>query len=360
MTREGLVRLRQRSLHLARRTKEPTAVVRSLLAVQSQDYGPAKWSIASRTLGAREPEVERLLADGTILRTHVLRPTWHLVAAEDIAWLLDLTGPRVLASMNSRYRDLGLEDGDLSKSDRLIRRSLRGGEQLTRKELDSMLERSGVWTEGQRLPHILMHSELRGTICSGVPQGRTQTYALLEDRAPNARTLARDDALAELVARFFSSHGPATPKDLRWWSSLTLADIRAGIEVVGKGLRTEVVGDRTYLRIPGAMPRRGTPQVRLLHTYDEYIVGYSESRDLAHDPDSPKRAAVGDFSPLVILNGSIVGRWKRQIRGGRLGVSIVLQRELSAAATKALEDEIARLGRFHGLEPEPTITEEPD
>jgi hypothetical protein len=212
--------------------------VRWLGAAQSQDYHPAKWSVAERTGGVGDATMDRAFADGTILRTHILRPTWHFVLPADIRWLLQLTAPRVHALNAYPYRRLGLDDAVLAKSAALLAGALRGGNQRTRKELGAVLEGAGVATDGFRLAYILMHAELNGLVCSGAPRGRQHTYALLDERAER-RT--RDEALAKLTLRYFTSHGPATAKDLRWWSSLTAADVATGLELVGSQLGREVV-----------------------------------------------------------------------------------------------------------------------
>jgi len=202
-------------------------------AVQAQEYALAKWSLGQRSRDAHDAIVEQAIADGAILRTHVLRPTWHFVLPEDIRWMLDLTGPRVQASTGSYLRKLGLDEDVLMKANTKIERALRGGNQLMRKELKVVLEKGGIEVDGVRLGFIMGDAELNGLVCSGARRGKQHTYALLSERAPDARVLDPDVALLELTLRYFTSHGPATVKDFNWWSSLRMADIRTGIEMAG-------------------------------------------------------------------------------------------------------------------------------
>jgi hypothetical protein len=169
--------------------ESPADVVQWLCAVQSQDYGPAKWSVAERTRSFTDAAMDKAFADGDILRTHVLRPTWHFVAPADIRWMLELTAPRVHALNAYMYRQLELDEKVLAKCTTLLLAALQGGNQLTRKELESIFEKTGIVTKGFRVAYILMNAELNGVVCSGALKGRQHTYALVEERAPQAISL---------------------------------------------------------------------------------------------------------------------------------------------------------------------------
>jgi hypothetical protein len=328
----------------------PEAVVGWLGAVQSQDFGPAKWSVAQRTSGAGDAEVDRAVAEGAILRTHVLRPTWHFVAAADIRWLLELTAPRVHALSAHYYRQLGLDDEAFRRSSAVLVGALEGGAQLTRKQLAATLEAAGIGLGGFRLAYLLMNAELQGIVCSGAPRGKQQTYALLEQRAPQAASLPHEQALAELTVRYFTSHGPATVRDLGWWSSLTAADIRQGLELAGSRLQREVV-DGVDFWFAGSPPttRPASPQVHLLQGYDEYIVGYSQSRsvlNLAGRTLLPTRPV---FIGVVILDGQLAGHWKRTVGRDTVAFEVALYEPFDDAQTKALQAAADRHGEFLGL-----------
>jgi hypothetical protein len=331
----------------------PEYVVGWLGAVQSQDYGPAKWSVGMRQRRATDAALERAFDEGTILRTHVLRPTWHFVLPADIRWLLAATAPRIEAGNAGRYRQLGLDAATLRRSEKVLAGALRGGEQLTRKELAAVLVAAGISVEGQRLPHILMNAELHATICSGARRGRQHTYALLEERAPDARDLPRDEALAELARRYFSSHGPATAKDFATWASLTLADVRMSVEAAGAALRREDIGGVSFWCAADAQrkaPALRSPSVRLLQGYDEYIMGYTETKHVLARPGtvwSPATPPV--FALVILLDGRGAGFWRRTITKGGVVIEAALMEPFDAAQMQALEDEAARYGEFLGL-----------
>jgi winged helix DNA-binding protein len=327
----------------------PTEVVRWLGAVQSQDYGPAKWSIAQRMTEVDDGALDRAFDDGDFLRTHVLRPTWHFVLPEDIRWLLALTGPRVHALNAYAYRRVGLDDDTRRKSGRLLARTLRGGEQRTRKELKVVLERAGIATEGFGLAYILINAELEGIICSGARRGKQHTYALLDERVPPAESMPRDEALGELIRRYFTSHGPATAKDLRWWSSLTLSDITRGVEIAGSQLTHEVIDGVGYWSgTTTSFDEEVSPTVHLLQAYDEYIVGYTESKFVL-DPSGGARSLPPGrpmFNHAVILDGRVAGHWKRTLTKGSVAIEAALYEPFDGAATRALQAEADAHGRF--------------
>ncbi len=227
--------------------RKPEDVVAWLGAVQAQEYPGARWALGLRAKGLTDAAVERAFDDGRILRTHVMRPTWHFVTPADIRWLLALTSPRVHAASAYIYRQTGLDPAGLKRSRVIFERALRDRVHLTRAELGAALARGGLVAAGLRLASFVMHAELEGVICSGPRRGKQFTYALLDERAPGARTLDRDQSLAEIVRRFFTSHGPATVRDFVWWSGLTVRDAQAGIEMVKPPLARHVNGERSVL-----------------------------------------------------------------------------------------------------------------
>lgn len=349
MDAEHIARWRMHNQRLSGRLfSSPEDTIRWLVAVQSQDFGPAKWSVGVRTDGVTDADLDRAYADGTILRTHLLRPTWHFVLPEDVGWLLEFTAPRIRVRNGHRYRQLGLDEDVRTRSRRLIERALDGGDHRTRAELEAVLRNGGIDTTGQRLPYLLMDAEVEGIVCSGRPSGKTHTYALLDERAPGARTLSRDDALAELVSRFFASHGPATEKDLQSWSSLTLAEIRRGTAMAEFDLKCDVVGERSYWYV-GRRPDRepAGPTAHFLQGYDEYFVGYRESRD-AVDASGIARASEAEvsFNGEVVLDGQRAGRWRRALRKETVTFDVVVYRPLETGERAAVEAAADRFGAF--------------
>jgi hypothetical protein len=229
----------------------------------------------------------------------------------------------------------------------VLTKNLGGGVHLTRKEIGALLERSGIDATGLRLGYFLMRAELDALICSGARRGKQQTYALLEERAPDARTIDRDEALGELTRRYFTSRGPATVKDYARWSSLTISDCKKAVEIVGAELERSVIGDRTYWFAPFALPaKRRVKVVDLVQVYDECLMGYSESRDvLAGDAPAPENP----YMHVVLLDGKPIGRWKRIETRAGVEIETALDRPMDGAETRALERAVERFGRFVGL-----------
>ena len=248
MANTGIAHRRLLNQRIAQPTfKKPVEVVNWLGAVQAQDFGAAKWAVGLRMAGGNDLEVEQAVNEGTILRTHVLRPTWHFVTPADIRWLLALTGPRVNAANATWYRQLELDEAVFRQTNKLIEKALEGGKQLTRPELATILQQAGIAAQDTvRLSFIVMRAELDGLICNGANQGKQITYALLEERVPPVRPLTREEALAEITRRYFISHGPATIADFGWWSGLTAADARAGLKLVEDEIEHEVIDGQTF------------------------------------------------------------------------------------------------------------------
>jgi hypothetical protein len=331
----------------------PADVVRWFGAVQSQDFGPAKWSLGERLPGTTDAEVQRSFDAGEFLRTHVLRPTWHFVTPEDIRWLLRLTGPRVHAVNGYAYRRAGLDDRAFAKAHDLLGEALDGGACRTRKELADVVGGVGLPSTGFGLGYLLMHAELDGLICSGPVRGKQHTYTLLEARVPAAPERDPDEALAELVIRYFSSHGPATAKDLRWWSSLTLADIARGVELAGDRLRHDLVDGVSYWSGWQERAALASPTVHLVQGYDEYVVAFAESKYALDASGAARALPPGTTVPkgVLLLDGQVAGHWRRTSTKDALLVEAVLYRELTPAQSRALDAAAARQAAFLNLSP---------
>lgn len=325
----------------------PEGLVGWLGAVQSQEYADAKWALGIRSPGMTDAQVEQAFTDGRILRTHVMRPTWHFVTPEDIRWLLALTAPRVHAVSAYYYRSHGLDETLLRRCDEVIARGLQGGQQLTRAELAEKLAAAGVEAAGNRLAHIVMHAELEGVVCSGARRGKQFTYALLDERAPNARVLARDEALVELVRRYFSSHGPAQVQDFVWWSGLTVADTKAGLEMLKGEIVSELIGGKTYWYAASQVAAQtvAAPKVYLLHAYDEYGVAYKDRADFLN-PAFAGDANTAVYSGYFLIDGQVAGNWKRTFRKKVTLIEYAAFRELSSAESAAFEAAVQLYSKF--------------
>ena len=318
-------------------------VVAAFGAVQAQEYPFAKWALALR-LAAKvvDADIEAELDRGDILRTHILRPTWHFVTAADIGWIQQLTAPRVHARLATYLPRLGVEKRTLPKSTAVIEKALRDRCYLTRPELMARLTRAGVKVQGTALAMVIMHAELERVICSGPRRGKLFTYALLDERAPKARPLDRDESLAELTRRFFATHGPATVRDFVWWSSLATADARRGLDIV-KARRREEDGVIYWSVGSAATQRPKRPDVHLLPIYDEYLVAY---RDRVAVPHGASSFAPGPLKHALLIDGQVAGLWALE-RSGE--VRVTPTRKLSAAESKAVAAESARFRRFLGI-----------
>ena len=269
----------------------PADLVAWLGAVQAQEYPFARWGLALRLPdGTTDAEIERAFDTGRILRTHVMRPTWHFVTPADIGWMLELTAPRVHRAMASYTRRLELDTVTLTRATRVFERTLEGGHYLTRAELGAHLRRAGLAATGIRLALVTLYAELEGVICSGPRRGKEFTYALLSERAPRPRRLRPDEALAELARRYFASHGPATIRDFVWWSGLRTADAKRGLEMIRA--RCEVVNGHTYWTVGRTPAGELRPRIaELLPIYDEYLVAYRDRVAVPHGPGTIEAGA---------------------------------------------------------------------
>lgn len=333
--------------------RHPGEVVSWLGAVQAQDFAGAKWAIGLRAIGLTEAAVERAYDQGAILRTHVLRPTWHLVSADDIRWLIALTGPRVIARLGPRHRYLEIDDRTVARSRAALTRALDKGA-LTRREAGGVLQRARIHVTPERLTHLLVLAELEGLVCSGPLRDRQTTYALMDQRVPAAPPVARDEALARLAVRYFLSHGPATIADFAWWSFLPLGDARAAIELAGPAVPRDAVATKAASRRTGARSRKSEAAAWLLPNFDEFLVAYKErSAVLGQGPIDPRET----LAHTVIIDGRAVGTWKARPErptsgppGARPAVSIAVAPRvtLTRADWACIRQAADRYGRFTG------------
>ncbi|HZD99577.1 MAG TPA: winged helix DNA-binding domain-containing protein [Micromonosporaceae bacterium] len=328
-------------------------VVRGFGAMQAQEFRPAKWSIAQRASGVTEVDVDAAFAAGRLLRTHVLRPTWHFVHADDIGWILSASAPRVHAANAYYYRQTGVDDDVTRRSRAVFERVLGDGTHLTRKELAAHLAEAGMAVTGVPLAYVIIRAELDGVLVSGAMKGNQQTYALLDVRVPGWMRTDRDEALAELTRHYYARHGPATVRDYRTWASLTAAEARRGIDLVGSAMVSETIDDRTYwlLTVDDDAAARarppGDPVIDLLQDFDEYVIGYSESRDVILTAGGPTETLRARLRP-VLLDGRLVGYWRHALTASAVEIETVdvpAFRGVRAAAMQAAAD---RFGAFVG------------
>ena len=328
------------------------AAVSWLGAVQAQDYAGAKWALGMRAAGASDANVEAAFASGAILRTHVLRPTWHFVAPADIRWLLSLTAPRVQAANAYMYRKLELDATTLGRSATAMGRALEGGQHLTRDDLRLVLGEAGIQTDGElRMGYIMMHAELEAIVCSGPRRGNQFTYALLDERVPPTTALDRDDALGRLASRYFVSRGPATVHDFAKWSGLTVTDAKRGVAAVETQFEHERIDDASYWFAPSERraPKARGAAAHLLSIFDEYVSGYKDRSAIGDAQTGTRLSAMGNaLTAIVVIDGRIRGTWKRAATKARTTLELNLFDDLTKRERNALEEAAAKYGEFIG------------
>lgn len=335
--------------------RTPDEVVRWSGAVQAQDYPLACWSVGQRMDGGTHASVGEAVAMGAILRTHVLRPTWHFVAREDLRWMLALTGARVKARLVPFDSRGGLDPDTVKRGVKAVAAVFRDGEHRTREEVASALK-ARRFPELSRwaLGHVLMHAELDGLLCSGRQKGSKQTHALLDERAPSLDYPTGDEALALLARRYFQSHAPATERDFRWWSGLGAAESRRAIAALEAEVSIVRVADLAFIELRDEMVD-ASAGVHLLQPFDELVVAYSESRGILDLAGAVKdRKPEGLLSRTVLVNGQIAGRWRRESSPRSFAVSVEMPSLPAVRVKRAIEAAAGRHADFFGRRLEPT------
>ena len=334
--------------------RKPEEIVEWLGAVQAQDYSGGLWGIGLRLPGTTLVDIEKALVDRKIIRTWPMRGTLHLVPARDARWMLELLTPRVIRQSARRYKELGLNDEIFRRSEELISQALVGGRQLTREALSDVLAKGGINPEGQRSYHILGYLAQKGVICLGAREDKQQTFALFDEWVAESRRLELDEALAEIARRYFASHGPATLQDFTWWTGLAASEAKAGLEIVEVDLMQEEIDGKHYWLKPSSIPagEDEPPIACLLPNYDEYMIGYKDRSAMFPvlseklDPQAYGRIALNH---TIIIDGIIVGGWRRERKTDRVVVRTKLFRPLDGAEKDALSMAADRYGTFLGM-----------
>lgn len=346
LTDRDLARWRLRSQLLAAPVDTAEEVVGSLTAVQAENPSQSAWAVATRTTTPDRRDLAAALAEGRVLRIHVLRSTWHYVRAEDAQWLQELTAPRVMPVFEQQLQPLGdrvdaLGDAVVAMLDETPDR--------TRGELAEALAARGDQLTGQQLMLLLGRLEVLGLVCSGVPRDGEHSYALFADRVPGPRRLDRDEALAELALRYFSSHGPATERDLAYWATLTVTDVRRGLAAVADRLDSFEHDGRTFWHAPGGPPNSVEPAGHLLQVLDEMYRGYQDSRWVLDGEGVVPRAretAIG----MALVDAQLLGAMKRTVTSKAVTFAVRPYRTLARTEQAALDDAAARYAAYLGLE----------
>ncbi|MDE1851392.1 MAG: AlkZ family DNA glycosylase [Candidatus Micrarchaeota archaeon] len=339
----------------------PEDVVSRMGAMQAQDYDAAMWAIGLRCRGGvTKADVESAIDKRRIARTWLMRGTLHFAHSNDIGWMLKLFAPRLIRTAMLRDAHLGLSDKVIDRTMALFEKALKGGRQLSRKEMYGVMRKGNVPTANNLGYHMLYRAAWDGLICFGLHDGKQPTFALMDEWLPKQKGMERDDALKELARRYFSSHGPATVKDYVWWSGLKVSEAMEGIGKASGDIKTEEVKGVTYY-FPKKMPRQNgnTRNAHLLPAFDEYLVSYSDrsamldSRKTQEWLRSGKMAVIhsnGIFTPVIVIDGKVVGAWKRSKEKKGISVRLVPFGRISKEHMAQIKDAVEDYGRFFGTE----------
>jgi hypothetical protein len=319
-----------------------------MLALQAQDYPGVLWSIGQRVPGATLESVERALAAGDIVRSWPMRGTLHVVAPEDLGWMLAITRRRTATTMSRRQAQLELSPRDLATAAEVARSALHGGRILRRPDLLAAFEAAGISTAGQRGYHLLLHLAVHAVIVFGPVDGKQQTFVLFDEWIRESRALEGEDALAEFARGYFRGHGPATDRDFAWWASLPLGEARTG--VAAAGLTSRLVGGETYYLDPEVEAASSSDAVLALPGFDEFVLGYQDRSVVL--PDAFAEQVIpgnnGLFRPTIVVDGQVVGTWSRTERATAIDIELNVFSSLDARTRELVEREFARFAAFVG------------
>lgn len=330
---------------------QPEQVVAWLGGLQGQDYPGAKWSIALRLPHVNEVEVVQAFDSGKLVRSWPMRGTLHVVAAPDLRWMLMLTSPKNLVGSASRRRALELDDTTLARCREVFTQALQGGQQLSREGMYAALAQANISTDGYRGYHILWNCALHGLICLATANDKDQNFALVDEWVAPTPPKTRDEALAELAARYFMSRGPATLQDFIWWSGLSATEARSGLAAIQSRLVSETVGPLTYWLPADSRNPKATPSAFALPGFDEYLLGYKDRSAVLDAAHAEKVCPGGNgmFAATIVIDGRVLGTWKRIFKKTGIDITATPFNHLSPADTQRFADAVQRYGAFHQL-----------
>ncbi len=350
MARQDIAPIRLINQHISSPIhKDANALLQHMGAMQAQDFRSSIWAVGLRLQGSKISDVEEAYNNGTILRTHVMRPTWHMVARENISWLLDLTAGQILSQTKGRHRDLGLTNQILNKCHSVIENELNKSEHLTREEILAAFKIHKLPVESLQLSHILMNAELHKIICSGKLKNKKLTYALFDERVQKQEKLDMEEALAKLAKMYFISHGPATAEDFQWWSGLPLGKVRLAISLIEQELSVRNQKDRKiYFSEDNSYKQAAKSAHFLLPAYDEFVISYKDRSDmLLNDTHARVISSNGIFRPVIVNGeGRVIGIWTQITKSNVKTLDFQFFEDISERASRIIEKEILRYGSF--------------
>jgi len=328
--------------------KSAKEIVSWMGAMQSQDLNMAKWAIGIRLNKVTEKSIDTAINSGEIMRTHLLRPTWHFVSADDIYWMLELTAPRIKSFMKSSNKLLELTDKILTKSNLIIEKALSGSKHLTRKELIFEINKAKIATDNNRSGHILLNAEMEGIICNGKMNEKQTTYALLNERIKKPKALHKEESLYKLANKYFESHCPAAFLDFVWWSGLSVTDAKHAMQLIKDNFISEKINSREYW-FPNSfsIPKKYKESLYLLPAFDDFLISYKDrSAAIIQEHQKKTFSNNGIFWPVIIANGHAVGIWKRELKKDKIIVQANFFEEKNKAAEYLIKKASEKLGYF--------------
>lgn len=330
----------------------PDKVVEVLGAIQGQDYAASKWAIGVRGSGIKEKDVESAFLDKKIIRSWPLRGTLHVVSAKDIYWLLDLLGPPTVSKYAAHYKKIELDPKVLKKCYSILSKNLSNQNFLTRKEISSILEKSGIITNTTRLSHILQRAGLEGLICFGPRRDKDFTYTLMEEWIPKIKKVKKpkEEALYDITKKYFDTRAPATLADFVWWSGLNVKDAKDGIKSLGSKLTNFQKDDQIYY-LPKKMDvvDKDSDTLFLLPAFDELLLAYTDRRDCMDPPPKRLLTPADDlFRPTLVINGWVYGIWQRELKKEDVILKVTAYKPLNANFKKKLKKAAEEYATFFG------------
>lgn len=355
MTHQELFNARLHSQLLCNGSKctTPQELVNYMGAMQAQDYTMSKWAVGCRLKNSTEHEIDVAFNENKILRTHVLRPTWHFVSPQDIKWMLKLTEPRLKGFAKNEHKKLGIDNAILKKSKNALQKAMAGNQYLIRSEIKALFDAEKIPTSDNRLGLHLFDAEVEGLICSAGRRGKQLQYGLLDEIVPEAKLLDRDEALQELAKRYFISHGPATVYDFSWWSGLTVSEAKKAVDSNASLFEAITIGDFRYWCKKGLLDAIDHSEnvTMLLPAFDELLISYKDRSGMVADAHRKEvYTNNGIFRPIIVLNNQIIGTWKSVKAKGRVTIEKLCFDSVNKDTNPDLKAEMKDYARFIGME----------
>lgn len=331
--------------------KTPEEIVSWMGAVQAQDFNMSKWALGVRVPVLTNGLVEDALNKGKLVRTHILRPTWHLVAGKDIHWMLSLSAPRLKAILKTYAKMLELTEATIEKGSAIIERALSEKGHLTRPQLGEVLKNRGIDLNSHQLNHIMFSAELHGVVCNGEISNGKQTYCLLEEKIPKTEVFDKQIALERLARKYFTSHAPATLQDFVWWSGLPIVDARAAMEMIKSDFVVETIDSQQYwINNSFTELKDNDDSLVLLPAWDEFVVSYKNRQHIILDEHYSKVISKnGIFKPVIVKGGQIVGMWKRVKKKEKVIAETQLFGEVDGFTKELIKKASNSFDLFHAL-----------